>query len=69
MKSVAVGGNAQRISQSAIYNQLRQRGSTWLKKHVIYADRQIAVLNKPPGLVCQVDHAQKRADEVRFVII
>ncbi|KAF9528804.1 pseudouridine synthase [Crepidotus variabilis] len=48
--------NLKRLSQAEIYQSLRIKGSTWLKNHVLYADRQVVVLNKPPGLVCQLNH-------------
>ena len=54
----------QHLTQAGIYSQLRQNGSDWLKKHVIYADRQLIVLDKPPGLVCQMNHRQERTDAV-----
>jgi len=46
------------MSQGEIYTRLRQRGSAWLKSHVLYADRQLVVLNKPPGLICQINNSQ-----------
>jgi len=46
------------MSQGEIYTRLRQHGSTWLKSHVLYADRQLVVLNKPPGLICQINNSQ-----------
>ena len=44
------------MSQGEIYTQLRQHGSAWLKTHVLYADRQLVVLNKPPGIICQTNN-------------
>ena len=45
--------------QEEIYTRLQQHGSFWLKKHVLFADRQLVVLNKPPGLICQRNGTQK----------
>jgi 23S rRNA-/tRNA-specific pseudouridylate synthase len=50
-----------RLTQRMIYDQLRAEGTPWLKKHVLYADRQVLVVNKPPGLVCQLDHKELTA--------
>ncbi|KAF5329473.1 hypothetical protein D9619_009127 [Psilocybe cf. subviscida] len=50
-----------RLTQRMIYDQLRAEGSPWLKKHVLYADRQVIVMNKPPGLICQLDHKESTA--------
>ncbi|KAF8873162.1 pseudouridine synthase [Gymnopilus junonius] len=44
----------QKLLQKDIYKLLQQRGSEWLKKHVVFADRQLVVLNKPPGVISQL---------------
>ncbi|KAF8957652.1 pseudouridine synthase [Flammula alnicola] len=46
-----------RFTQREVYQRLHGYGSPWLKSHVLFADRQIVVLNKPPGLVSQVDRS------------
>lgn len=44
------------FSQRQIYQLLQTKGSRWLKSHVLFADRQIVVVNKPPDFVCQLNH-------------
>ncbi|PPQ66414.1 hypothetical protein CVT26_011283 [Gymnopilus dilepis] len=43
-----------KLSQQDIYRLLQQRGSAFLKQHVLFADRQVVILNKPPGIVSQL---------------
>ncbi|KAF4611677.1 hypothetical protein D9613_003649 [Agrocybe pediades] len=52
---MSIPKSSQRLSQTEIYNRLREVGTQWLKKHVLFADRQMIVVQKPPNLVCQVD--------------
>ncbi|KIM41979.1 hypothetical protein M413DRAFT_445167 [Hebeloma cylindrosporum] len=47
------------ISQRQIYRLLQTKGSHWLKSHVLFADRQILVVNKPPNFVCQLSTTSK----------
>jgi len=46
-----------------VTHRTARAASTWLK-NVIYADRGIIVLNKPPGLVCQGSVAEASASDV-----
>jgi len=52
------------MKQAEMYARLRQIGSSWLKKSVVYADRQLIVINKPPGLICQLNHKSKGKEAV-----
>ncbi|KAF8811907.1 pseudouridine synthase [Phlegmacium glaucopus] len=56
---------------STIFRLLHERGSPWLKSKVLFADHQAIVLNKPPGLVCQLhratgDRAEKKSSFYGF---
>ena len=55
---------AEDMKQAEMYARLRQIGSSWLKKSVVYADRQLIVINKPPGLICQLNHKSKGKETV-----
>ena len=57
------------MSQGEIYTRLRLHGSAWLRSHVLYADRQLVVLNKPPDLVCQIDNSRKGDGIVGFSFV
>src|SRR5438105_1589017 len=49
------------LSQREVYQLLQAKGSPWLKSHVLFADRKIVVVNKPPGFVCQLNHMKRKS--------
>jgi len=49
------------LSQREIYTLLQTKGSPWLKSHVVFADRKVVVVNKPPGFVCQLNHMKRKS--------
>ncbi|KJA22658.1 hypothetical protein HYPSUDRAFT_66875 [Hypholoma sublateritium FD-334 SS-4] len=54
-----------RLTQSDIYQRLQSVGSSWLKSHVLYADHKTVVLNKPAGLVCQLNNSDYKLKSER----
>ncbi|KAF8153960.1 pseudouridine synthase [Crassisporium funariophilum] len=42
------------MSKRIVAQLLQKSDSPWLRSRVLYADRRALVLNKPPGLVCQL---------------
>ncbi|KAF9476901.1 pseudouridine synthase [Pholiota conissans] len=58
---------ARRLSQGKIYDRLQKTGSQWLKCHVLYASNRLVVLNKPEGLVCQLNYSKKAERDVTFL--
>ena len=59
---------AMSINQREIYQLLHTKGSHWLKTHVLFADRKIVVVNKPPDFVCQLNHKSKVSVVTAFLV-
>ncbi|CAA7262684.1 unnamed protein product [Cyclocybe aegerita] len=62
MASIVASRPVQRLTPRHIYKTVRERGSCWLKTHLLYADPHLIVLNKPPNVVCQVHHNWSRTE-------
>lgn len=44
------------------FRLLKERGSSWLRSKVLFADHRVIVLNKPPNLVCQLHRPTRDRD-------